>query len=52
MDFDPAMTHASCAHGYGLTGIDDTPESLMEKLLFASDELTGLIGACALMRPS
>ena len=52
MDFDPAMTHAICAHGYGLTGIDDKPESLMEKLLFASDELTGLIGACALMRPS
>ena len=46
------MIHAICAHGWGLTGIDDKPESQMEKLLFASDELTGLIGAAALMRPS
>ncbi len=52
MDFDPAMVRAICAHGWGLTGEPFQPESLMEKLLFASDELTGLIGAAALMRPS
>ena len=40
----------SC-HGYGLT-INVAPEHEMEKVLFAADELTGLIGACALMRPS
>ena len=43
---------AICAHGWGLTGTPYQPESQMEKLLFASDELTGLIGAAALMRPS
>ena len=52
MDFDPAMIRAICAHGWGLTGTRYQPESQMEKLLFASDELTGLIGAAALMRPS
>ena len=52
MDFNPAMTRAIVAHGWGLTGAPFEPESQMEKLLFASDELTGLIGAAALMRPS
>ncbi len=52
MDFDPAMVRAICAHGWGLTGEPFQPESLMEKLLFTSDELTGLIGAAALMRPT
>ena len=52
LDLDPALIHAVCSHGWGLTGIDCQPESQMEKLLFASDELTGLIGAAALMRPS
>ena len=52
MDLDPALIHAVCAHGWGLTGTPYAPESQMEKLLFASDELTGLIGAAALMRPS
>ena len=46
-----AMTRAVCSHGYGLVS-DVKPEHTMEKALFASDELTGLIGAAALMRPS
>lgn len=45
------MIHAVCSHGYGLT-VDVKPEHEMEKVLFAADELTGLIGAAALMRPS
>lgn len=44
--------HAVASHGYGLTGVEDKPEHEMEKVLFACDELTGLIGAAALMRPS
>jgi predicted hydrolase (HD superfamily) len=43
--------HAVCSHGYGLT-TDIAPEHEMEKVLYAVDELTGLIGAVALMRPS
>lgn len=46
-----ALVHAVCAHGYGLCS-DVKPEHEMEKILFAADELTGLIGAAALMRPS
>lgn len=46
-----ALTHAVCSHGYGLCS-DVRPEHEMEKVLFASDELTGLIGAAARMRPS
>jgi predicted hydrolase (HD superfamily) len=42
---------AVCSHGYRLT-VDIKPEHEMEKVLFACDELTGLIGAAALMRPS
>ncbi|HIT63114.1 MAG TPA: hydrolase [Candidatus Ventrimonas merdavium] len=45
------MIHAVCSHGYGLCS-DVEPEHLMEKVLFAADELTGLIGAAARMRPS
>lgn len=45
------IIHAVCSHGYGLT-VDVKPEHLMEKILFAADELTGLIWAAALMRPS
>lgn len=45
------LIHAVCSHGYGIT-VDIKPEHEMEKVLFASDELTGLIGAAALMRPS
>ena len=46
-----ALTHAVCCHGYGLCS-DVRPEHEMEKVLFAADELTGLIGAAARMRPS
>ena len=45
------MIHSVCSHGYGLCS-DVEPEHEMEKVLFAADELTGLIGAAALMRPS
>lgn len=45
------MIHSICSHGYGLC-CDVKPEHEMEKVLFAVDELTGLIGAVALMRPS
>ena len=45
------MVHAICSHGYGLCS-DVEPVHLMEKILFAVDELTGLIGAAARMRPS
>ena len=48
---DAAMIHAVCSHGYGLC-CDVQPEHEMEKVLFAADELTGLIGAAARMRPS
>ena len=43
--------HAVVCHGYGMC-CDVEPEHQMEKVLFAVDELTGLIGAAALMRPS
>jgi len=49
--FDEPFIHAVVSHGYGLT-VDVKPEHEMEKVLFATDELTGLIGATALMRPS
>ena len=45
------MIHAIVCHGYGIC-VDIAPEHEMEKVLFASDELTGLIGAAARMRPS
>lgn len=45
------LIHAIASHGYGIC-CDIIPEAHMEKILFASDELTGLIGAAALMRPS
>ena len=45
------IIHAVCSHGYELT-VDIKPEHEMEKVLYAVDELTGLIGAAALMRPS
>lgn len=49
---DSALIHAVVSHGCGMTGTDAVPEHEMEKVLFAADELTGLIGAAALMRPS
>ena len=48
---EPELIHAICSHGYGLCA-DIKPEHQMEKVLFAVDELTGLIGAAARMRPS
>ena len=45
------MVHAICSHAYGMTS-DVEPVHQMEKVLFAADELTGLIGAAARMRPS
>lgn len=45
------LTHAVCSHGYGICS-DVKPEHEMEKVLFATDELTGLINAGALVRPS
>ena len=47
----PEMVHAICSHGYGIC-CDVEPTLLMEKILFAADELTGLIGAAARIRPS
>ena len=47
----PEMVHAICSHAYGQC-CDVEPQHLMEKILFAADELTGLIGAAARMRPS
>ena len=48
---EPEMVHAICSHGYGIC-CDVEPVEEMEKVLFAADELTGLIGAAARMRPS
>ena len=50
-DVDERLIHAVASHGYGLT-VNIAPEHEMEKVLYAADELTGLIGAAALMRPS
>lgn len=48
---DDKINHATASHGYELT-VDVKPEHEMEKVLYAVDELTGLIGAVAIMRPS
>ena len=48
---DERIIHATASHGYGIT-VDIKPEHEMEKVLFAVDELTGLVGATVLMRPS
>ena len=48
---DERIIHAVVSHGYAIT-VDVKPEHEMEKVLYATDELTGLIGAVALMRPS
>ena len=45
------MIYAVCSHGYGICS-EEEPKLTMEKVLFAADELTGLIWSCALMRPS
>ena len=49
---DERTIRATASHGWGMTKTQFQPEHQMEKVLFACDELTGLIGAAALMRPS
>ena len=51
LDIDEDVIHAVVSHGYGICA-DVEPTKQMEKMLFATDELTGLIGAAALMRPT
>ena len=51
LGLDPRLIHAVASHGYGICS-DVRPEHEMEKVLFAADELTGLIGAAIKMRPS
>lgn len=51
LDIDEEVIRAVISHGYGIC-IDVEPVKYMEKVLFATDELTGLIGAVALMRPT
>ena len=51
IDASDEMIHAICSHGYGICS-DIEPTHEMEKILFATDELTGLIWAAAKMRPS
>ena len=46
------LIHAVCCHGWGLTAVTEKPEHLLEKVLYASDELTGLIWSVAIIRPS
>lgn len=48
---EDSIIHSICSHGYGLCS-DIKPEHIMEKILFATDELTGLIWAATKMRPS
>lgn len=52
LDLDEALIRAAMSHGWGCTGVEIEPKEVMEKILFATDELTGLIGAVAIMRPS
>ncbi|MDR1917647.1 MAG: hydrolase [Christensenellaceae bacterium] len=47
-----SIIHATMSHGYGIVPTPHKPTHIMEKILFATDELTGLIGAVAIMRPS
>ena len=51
LEIDEDVIHAVVSHGYGIC-YDVEPTKYMEKVLFATDELTGLIGAAALMRPT
>lgn len=49
---DEEIIRSALSHGWGMTGSPYEPQSVMEKILYAADELTGLIWATALMRPS
>lgn len=51
-NLDEDLIRATASHGYGMTKANIKPEHQMEKILFAIDELSGLIGAVAIMRPS
>ena len=51
-NIDESVMRAALSHGWGMTGSKYEPAHIMEKILFAADELTGLIGAAAMMRPS
>ena len=51
LELDERLIRAAASHGYGIV-VDIKPEHVMEKILYAVDELTGLIGAVAVMRPS
>jgi len=51
-DIPEDIIAAALSHGWGMTQSPYEPKHIMEKILFAVDELTGLIGAAALMRPS
>lgn len=51
LGLDESIIRATASHAYGIT-VDIRPEHIMEKILYATDELTGLIGAVAVMRPS
>jgi len=46
------LIRSTCCHGWGLTSTPHKPEHLMEKVLYATDELTGLVWAAAIIRPS
>jgi len=50
--FEEDFIHSALSHGWGMTGSRYEPEHIMEKILYACDELTGLIWATTLMRPS
>lgn len=52
LDYSEELIRATASHGYGMTKTTIQPELMMEKVLYAVDELTGIIGAAALMRPS
>ena len=51
-DVDEEAIRAIISHGYGLTGVEEKPESDLEKSLYTVDELTGIVEAYALMRPT
>jgi len=51
-DVDEGIIYSAMSHGWSMTASPYEPVEIMEKILFAADELTGLIGAVAIMRPS
>ncbi|MCL2631994.1 MAG: HDIG domain-containing protein [Coriobacteriia bacterium] len=51
-DIDQSLVQSAMSHGWQMTGTPYQPEHIMEKILYGIDELTGLIGATAVMRPS